>query len=367
MRAFLIFAASVLLMSSNLVLAQGGPSSVGVQEVEMRALTETVPVFADVVTARDGTIASRVAGNVEKVHVLAGAQVDKDDLLVELNQELLTILVSQSKAELEEAAARIETAQARLDRAETVFARTEGLRGSTSFSEGRFDEVQADVLEARSELVAAKARETISQTRLDESRYRLRRSEIRAPFAGVVIAVQTIPGAFIQAGTPVLRMIDTESFEIEARIPGQYVGALAAGQEVQAVTSSGTNLTARVRAILPIEDPATRTRAVRFVAPDLGNVADVAAGASLTLQIPIGGAREVLSVPKDALVQSANGWTVFVVEDDMAQPRTVQLGVAVGDRYEVLSGLAPGDLAVIRGNERLRPGQPVAASPMDAD
>lgn len=367
MRAILLTAVVAFWGWQGAALAQGGAAAVGVQQVEMRALTETVPVFADVVTARDGAIAARVEGNVDRVHVLAGAQVTAGDLLVELNRDLLEILVTQSQAELDEAVARIATAQARLNRADTNFGRIEALRGSSSFSQGRFDDAQADVLEARSEVVAAQARRTISQTRLDESRYRLERSEIRAPFTGVVVNVQVIPGAFIQAGTPVMRLIDTESFEIAAGVPAQYVGGLEVGQRVQATTPDGTVLEAQVRAILPLEDPATRTRPVRFSADMQGGMADAALGASLTVQIPIGSAREVLSVPKDALVQGQGGWTVFVVQDEAAQPRNVAIGVAIGDRYEVLSGLAPGDMVVVRGNERLRPGQAVAMLPAEGN
>ena len=95
-----------VLLSTGVALAQGRPSAVGVEEVEIRVLSETVPIFAEVVTARDGSIASRVAGNVEKVHVLAGARVNEGDLLGELNEDLLSILVSQSEAELAESLAR---------------------------------------------------------------------------------------------------------------------------------------------------------------------------------------------------------------------------------------------------------------------
>lgn len=354
-------------LTPSFATAQGRVASVGVQEVRMQVLSETVPIFADVVTARDGSVASRVAGNVEEVHVLAGARVSEGDLLVELNKELLAILVQQSEAEVAEATAGIAIAQARLDSAEIVFERTEGLKESASFSQGRFDDAQAAVLEARSELAAAQAREKSSQARLAESRYTFARGEIRAPFSGVVIDVQTIPGAYIQAGTPVVRILDTDSLEIEASVPGRYLTGLAPGQMVQATTSQGVELTAEVRAILPLEDPSTRTRPVRFSAAGLGDVPAIAAGESLTVQIPIGDARELLSVPKDALVQSPGGWTVFVVEDDKATPRPVTLGVAVGDRYEVLSGLAPGDLAVVRGNERLRPGQDVAAAVLETN
>ena len=87
----------------------------------------------------------------------------------------------------------------------------------------------------------------------------------------------------------------------------------------------------------------------------------------LAVEIPVGAARDVLSVPKDALVQARGGWTVFVAADDQAQPRTVTLGVPLGDRYEVLDGLAPGDLVVVRGNERLRPGQDIAPTILETN
>jgi len=50
---------------------------------------------------------------------------------------------------------------------------------------------------------------------------------------------------------------------------------------------------------------------------------------------------------------------VFVVEGEAANIRPIQLGEAVGGRFEVLQGLKPGDLVVVRGNERLQPGQRV--------
>ena len=106
---------------------------------------------------------------------------------------------------------------------------------------------------------------------------------------------------------------------------------------------------------------------MRFTASGLGAFANVAVGQSVTVQIPIGAARDVLSVPKDALVQARGGWTVFVAAEGKAQPRNVELGVALGARYEVLSGLAPGDLVVVRGNERLRPGQDIDPSPVETN
>lgn len=367
MRRFAILTC-LLLMSlamPHAAPAQGGPAAVGVAPVDMRIVSETVPVFAQITTARDGAVASRVAGNVEQVHVLTGDRVAKGDLLVELDRELLEILEAQSEAETAEATAGIESARVQVDRTQKAFDRIEALRESSSFSQGRFDEAQSDMLNARSELVRARARLKSSEAQLAETRYQLARSQIIAPFSGVVIEVNTIPGAFIQAGSPVVRLLDTDAIEVEAGVPSRYASWLEPGQEVRASVETGQEITLKVRAVLPLEDPATRTRAVRFTGSDLGNIGRAAVGQSLTVQIAVGEAREVLAVPKDALVQAANGWTVYVAEDGKAQPRNVQIGVALGGRYEVLSGLEQGDLVVVRGNERLRPGQDIAPSRQD--
>ncbi|WP_223421945.1 efflux RND transporter periplasmic adaptor subunit [Tateyamaria pelophila] len=362
-----VLVVALVSLSGFAAQAQGRAAAVGVQAVEPRQLAETVPVFAEVTTARDGAVASRVAGNVDTVHVLAGTRVAEGDPLVELNRDLLEILVVQSEAQMAEAEAGIATARVRVDRTQRVLDRIVALRGSNAYSEGRFDDAQSDVLEAQSQLAEAIAREKSSEAQLSETRYQLDRSLITAPFSGVVIEVNTIPGAFIQAGSPVVRLLDTAAFEVTAGVPARYVSFLEQGQMMQASTENGAELTLELRAILPLEDTATRTRAVRFAAPGLGELTNVAVGQSLTVLVPVGEAREVLSVPKDALVQARGGWTVFVAAEDKAQPRPVTLGVALGDRYEVLSGLEAGELVVVRGNERLRPGQDIAPNPVETN
>jgi hypothetical protein len=66
-------------------------------------------------------------------------------------------------------------------------------------------------------------------------------------------------------------------------------------------------------------------------------------------------------------VQSARGWTVYVAQDGVAQPRQVEIGAPVGDRFEALSGLSEGDWTVVRGNERLRPGQEIDPRTQDGE
>jgi hypothetical protein len=71
--------------------------------------------------------------------------------------------------------------------------------------------------------------------------------------------------------------------------------------------------------------------------------------------------QEVLTVPRDALVLRPEGQSVFIIDsNNQARQVQVSVGVGQGDRIEVLGDVSPGDLVVIRGNERLQPGQAVS-------
>ncbi|MEM9475761.1 MAG: efflux RND transporter periplasmic adaptor subunit [Pseudomonadota bacterium] len=369
-RASTILPAAAFLLTAALaasVEAQGRPAGVGVADVELRQLTETVPVFAEVVTVREGNIAARVSGTVDTVHVLAGRSVNAGDPLASLDTELAEIELRQAEARLSEANAGITVAQARRDRLQNALERVERLRGTNAFSAGRFDEAQGEFFQANGQIAEAEARVLSAEAAIAEVRYRIAQAEIVAPYSGVVLSVETNAGEFIASGAPVVRLLDAGALEVEASVPSRFISALTEGQKVRASSDDGATMDLEVRAILPLEEIMTRTRPVRFTAASDGALARAAVGQSITVDIPITTAREVVAVPKDALVQGPGGWTVFVAVDETAQPRPVQIGAAMDTWFEVLSGLEPGETVVIRGNERLRPGQPIAPMPAVAE
>ena len=181
-------------------------------------------------------------------------------------------------------------------------------------------------------------------------------AQVRAPYPGVVTERLTEAGAYVQIGAPVIRMIGDRNLEIEAEVPFQHLAGIEPGVEMRLQLDDGTEHSAVVRALLPSENPLTRTRVVRFI-PNIGaTLRPLAHDQSVTLEIPIGPERQVLTVHKDAIVTRQGKDIVFVAKGDEVQARTVRLGVAVGSRREVLDGLGEGERVVVRGNERLRPG-----------
>jgi RND family efflux transporter MFP subunit len=363
-----VFLSAILLCAvlSGAAHAQGGPATVTTDRVDRRSVSETVSIFGQVVATRESDVAMRVAGVVAEIGVYVGTQLDAGDMLAVLDRELLELELRSKRAARAEAEAGVEVARASLTLAERGFARVEGLRGTSAFSQGQFDDRESAVAQARGGLAQAEARLLNAQVAADRAAYDLERSMLRAPFSGTVLEVMVDPGEYVQVGAPVARIVNIDDLEIEANVPAEFIDALAPGMELRGVRADGAPLPLTVRAVLPTEFSATRTRPVRLTG-DMGALeGQVAVGQTLTLEVPREAPRDVVLVPKDAVTQARGTWSVFVHEDGKAVPRDIAIGDSFGDRFEVLSGLSEGDEVVVRGNERLRPMQDIAPQPVTA-
>ena len=88
----------------------------------------------------------------------------------------------------------------------------------------------------------------------------LRYTLIRAPYNGVVTGRHTIAGAYLKEGQPVVTLVSDEDLEFEADVPSNRISGLVSGVEVDFELEDKTRHRARVRAVVPVEDPRTRTR-----------------------------------------------------------------------------------------------------------
>jgi hypothetical protein len=158
----------------------------------------------------------------------------------------------------------------------------------------------------------------------------------------------------------VVTLVNQEALEIEADVPAARLAGVILGNRVTVMLDDGIAHQAQVRAIIPDENPAARTRPVRFQPQFDAVEIPLAINQPVTVLLPMGGESEVVSVHKDAVLRKGNQALVFVVQNGVAQPRSVELGEAMGSRLQVVQGLEPGEIVVIRGNERLRPGQQVS-------
>lgn len=358
-----ILIAFISALMPTIAFAQARAARVQTDIVEMREMTETVTVFGQIVAVRESDVATRVAGVIKEVPVQVGSVVSTGDVLMQMDTVRLGIELASAEADLDIAKAGLEVVQVQADRAKKAFERAQELTVNGAISGAQFDDRASAVAEAQGGLSQARARIGAAENAINLTRYNLTNATVRAPFDGIVLEVHAQAGQFASSGSRVSTLLDIGNLEVEANIPSRFIEALKPGSIVKGRNDSGSVLNMTLRAILPTEFSETRTRPVRFTLAEASPY--FAVGQPVTLNVPIGASRNVLVVSKDALTQAQGGWTAFVNDEGKASPRTVTIGVALGDTFEVLNGLAPGDEVVVRGNERLRPGQDI--EPMNAD
>ncbi len=357
----LVLALPAALALASPALAQGQPpgtppaSLVRVDEVRSEPLSQTVPVIGRIVARRAGSVAARVGGAVADVRVQIGDHVDEGQVIVVLDREMLEVARDMARNRTAEARARLDTRRARVGLAELDRERLERLKKTQAAAKSSFDDARQQTLIAQAEVREAASAIASAEAELRQAELELARAAIKAPYDGVITRRLVEIGDYLQPGAAVVHMISDTQLEVEADVPYDRIAGLRPGAEVRVTLDDGSEHSARVRAVLPEENRLTRTRLVRFVPRFNGTRSTLAAEQSATVHVPLGPAREVLSVHKDAVTRRGEQSLVFVVEEETAKIRPVRLGEPIGERFEVLGGLQAGDAVVVRGNERLRP------------
>lgn len=329
---------------------------VEVDEIRLEPLAQTVPVVGRLVARRSGVVAARIDAPVADVKVDVGDRVEKDDVVAVLVSDRLKWERELRAAEVAESRAKIANARAQMALSRQELSRLERLRESAAFSQARHDDKRLEVTKYQTIVAEAQAQFERAQANLKMVEVDLSYTSIRAPYDGVVSVRHTIAGAFIKEGQPVVTLVSDQDLEFEADVPSSRISGLIPGAKVKFELEDETWHGATVRAVIPEENPLTRTRTVRFQPRFDGTEMRFAANQSAVLHLPVGKPRMAVTVHKDALVNSRGNQIVFVVEKDRARARKIVIGEAVGGRFEIRSGLEPGEIVVVRGNERLRDG-----------
>jgi membrane fusion protein (multidrug efflux system) len=191
-------------------------------------------------------------------------------------------------------------------------------------------------------------------------RAQLADAHITAPFDGVVGERLVSPGQFVAKGTILTRVVDDDPMKAGFQVPERYFAQLGQDQPVtlRVAAYPGETFTGRVYFIDPRVDETTRTVLVKAMVPNPARRLRRGMLAHVTLVARI--RDRAVVVPETALLQEGETVSVFVVDaDQTAQPRLVTTGVRLAGVVEIVSGLSPGELVVVEGAQKLRPGAPV--------
>ncbi len=323
------------------------PAKVQVASAELRDMAPTVEASGTVVSLNDARVATEIEGVLTWIADV-GAAVEAGDVIARIDPRLPRIAVARAKA-------RVARLQAELGFRERQLSRAEELATSNNVSATLLDESRAERDRALHELADARAE-------LERATGDLERTQVRAAFAGHVVARLASVGEYLAVGEVVIRIVDTHRKEITLPAPIALTAFINPGLEVRA-RNAGVERMHAVRAVVPVGDAVSRMVEVRLEAGD----SPWLVGSPVQVSLPAGRPQKAVAVPRDALVRRGGQSFVYRVSDDgtaeqvPAEARqTVGLWVAVGDN------IRPGDRVVIRGAERLMPGQPVEVLSTDA-
>ena len=323
-------------------LAQQGmpPPPVVIAKATLTELSPMVSIPGTVLSRNDARLAAEVPGRLVWVADV-GTPLGLGEPAARIDDTTLQL----QKREFE---GLVQRERGRFTFLEPEVERLRQLAEENNAARSRLDETISDLQVAQGDLIVARAR-------LSQIEDQLERTVIAAPFAGVVTEKLRDIGEHVSVGDEVTRLVSPQSIEVVARAPLNAVAFLSAGSTLELSNDYHAG-TGAVRAIVPFGDPQSHMFEVRIdVDPEVWTV-----GESLRLQVPSAAPREVLAVPRDALVLRRDGALVYRISSEKtAQRVSVTVGFGDGDLIEVIGALSPGDLVVVRGAERLRPGQAV--------
>lgn len=176
------------------------------------------------------------------------------------------------------------------------------------------------------------------------------RIAVRAPVSGTVVEVTAGAGKGVEAGQPILRIVNTGTLWLKANLPATEIGT--AGKALNA-TFTVAGLTeefkpSRLVSVGDMLDPQTRTLPVLFEVPNQSGRLKV--GLFANVAIRTGSVADALAVPKDALIEDESRWFVFVQPSGEAfDRREVKVGVEDGGFVQITSGLKGDERVVTRG------------------
>lgn len=339
----------IALMATPLLRAQNAVPVV-TTESRLERVVEKLALTGTITARQHASLSPRTSGLVATVHVDAGDLVKKGDKLVSLDSTLATLAVERAQASFEEARVSLAESQRRSDEARQLLA-----KNSISASEAKSRD---------NELAMASAAASRLEIEARESAELLARHVIIAPFDGVITRKLTDAGEWVSTGTAAMQLVDIDRARIDVQIPQERFADISADTPVSILPDSqpDSRLAGRVSARVPVSNPDTRTALIRIEPIDA--TVRLLPGKSARVIFSLRSSQPILTVPRDALVRRPDGTvTVWIAaqngESWKAVPSRVDLGRTYGDLVEIRSGIAPGQLIIIRGNETLREGQTV--------
>jgi membrane fusion protein (multidrug efflux system) len=308
---------------------RGGVMTVRTEIIRSEKVNDRVVTVGTVLPNEEVEIRSETSGKIEKIYFDEGSRVHKGDVLIKINDDELQAQLLRSKS--------------RQSLAEQQSARAQDMLQQNLLSQEEYDRAATDldVAKAETQLIAAQ----------------LDKTQIRAPFDGVIGLRYVSDGAYITPASRVATLQDDHQVKIDFSVPEKYTGVIKEGDKISFTTpGEPAPFTGMVYARESKIDAATRTLRLRALSPNTGGA--LTAGAFANVEVVIK-EREALVVPSYALVPELKGQKIFLYKGGKAVAQSVEIGIRTVNKVEIFGNVQDGDTLITSGVLQIRPGMTV--------
>ncbi|WP_437902654.1 efflux RND transporter periplasmic adaptor subunit [Sorangium sp. So ce327] len=325
---------------------QGLSFPVEVVPVAAERVEYAVPAVGAVEAFEQVQLTARVAGVVEAVRFMEGAEVKAGQVLVEIDPARYNLAVRAARATLDRMTATQAEAAAGLERREA-----EGADGVFS---------KEDVASWRSRAATTAAQVAEAKVAVDQALLNLRDAYVRAPIQGKIQTRTVQTGQHVPVGTVLATLLRRDPLLLRFQIPAADAPRVRPDMEARfTVKGDARTYSARLTHVADAADPATRMVAVTGEVQGEGKEL-LRPGTFAEVTVPVGASGDAPVIPLTSVRPSERGFLAYVVDGTTARERVLSLGLRTPDgRVEVKSGLSVGELLVTRGAEALREGAQV--------
>lgn len=309
---------------------KNGPVSVNIMVVKDTAVRNQIDITGTIDANERVNLISQTAGNITGIYFNEGTKVQKGQLLVKVyNQDLQ---------------ASLQQYEAQMILARDINNRNKILLEKEAVSKEEYQTSQASLnsLKAQADVVRAQ----------------ISRTEIRAPFSGVIGLRNVSPGGYLSPATSIATLVNIDPAKVTFSVPERYLPIIGKGSKVTfTVESSRENFNATVYAIEPALDANSRTITVRAKAPNPKNILTAGAFAKINLtldQIP-----KTIMVPTECVIPDLKSSKVYIYKNGIAVAKDVKTDLRTDTKIQIIDGLKAGDSIVVSGLIQIRPKSPL--------
>ncbi len=335
--------------------AEKDPVPVVVHKATEGTLIDYARFHGQVTTQGEIPVVPMTSGIIEKVHVQVGDQVEKEDLLVQLDDAKIQEAIDEAEKTVQESEDRLADIEGEW---EEIFDSENGL--------DLIGQQASDLGRLISEMQLEAARLMQAQQILSELKTQQEYFSIKAPAAGTVAAVSVTTGGLAAPGNPVVVLVDTRELLVSMHVFENQINRIEIDQEVKVAVRAFSELPlyGRVASISPAMDPRTRAYEVRVHLHNREKAADffeagLRIGMFARIEVPLKEYEQVLMVFREAVLKRPEGTVVFVVVGDRAYVRQVETGFHSNEYVKIKSGLKVDDPVVVSGQQYLMDKDPV--------